>query len=85
MIGQITANDLKVKGISAIDELVDGNDGVVITVRGIDKYVILPVEQYNQLRELELDEAIREAQREIGTGAFFSGSIEEHMERVGNV
>ena len=32
MIAQITANDLKVKGITAIDELVPDNDGVIITV-----------------------------------------------------
>jgi hypothetical protein len=37
MFGQITANDLKIKGISAIDELVFDNDGVIITVRGKEK------------------------------------------------
>jgi hypothetical protein len=50
MIAQITANDLKVKGISAIDELVTDNDGVVITVHGKQKYVVLFMEEYNHLR-----------------------------------
>jgi prevent-host-death family protein len=85
MVGQITANDLKIKGISAIDEIVNDNDGVVITVRGVEKYVILPIEEYNQLREMELDYAIKESKKEIEEGKFFSGSIEEHLKRVSNV
>jgi len=85
MIGQITANDLKVKGISAIDELVSDNNGVVITVRGIEKYVILPIEEYNQLREFELEAAIQESKKDIDGGRYYSGSIEEHMNRVNNV
>jgi len=85
MVGQITANDLKVKGITAIDELVSDNNGVVITVRGVEKYVILPIAEYNQLRELELDAAIQESKYEIEVGRFFTGSIEEHLKRVSNV
>ena len=85
MVGQITANDLKVKGITAIDELVSDNNGVVITVRGVEKYVILPIAEYNQLRELELDAAIQESKNEIESGRFFTGSIEEHLKRVSNV
>ncbi len=85
MIGEITANDLKVGGISAIDELVSDNNGVVITVRGVKKYVILPIAEYNQLRELELDAAIRESKKEIESGQFFTGSIDEHLKRVSSV
>lgn len=85
MVGQITANDLKVKGISAIDELVNDNYGVVITVRGIEKYVILPIEEYNQLREFELEAAIQESRKEIAEGKYFTGSIEEHMKRISDV
>jgi len=85
MVGQITANDLKIKGISAIDEIVNDNNGVVITVRGVEKYIILPIEEYNQLREMELDYAIQESKKEIEEGKFYSGSIEEHLKRVSNV
>ena len=85
MIGPIIANDLKVKGISEIDDMVNDNYGIVITVRGVEKYVILPIEEYNHLREMELDSAIRESKREIAEGKYYSGSIEEHLKRVGNV
>ena len=85
MVGQITANDLKVKGITAINELVSENNGVVITVRGIEKYVILSIDEYNQLRELELDAAIQESKKEVEAGNIFTGSIEEHLKRITNV
>ncbi len=85
MIDHITANDLKVKGISAIDEIVHDTNGVVITVRGVEKYIILPIEDYNQLREMELDYAIQESKKDIEEGNCFSGSIEEHMKRVSDV
>lgn len=85
MIGQITANDLKIRGVSAIDELVSDNIGVVITVRGREKYVILPIEEYNQLREYELEIAIQESKKDIDDGKYYSGSIEEHLNRISNV
>lgn len=70
----VTANDLKVKGISAIDE--QGEKGVIVTVHGVEKYIILPIDQYNQMRELELELAVREARSEILEGNYFSDSIE---------
>ena len=85
MIGQITANDLKVKGITAIDELVSDNDGVIITVRGKEKYVVISIEEYNQLRELELDAAIQEARKDIKEGRYNSGTIADHLKRIENV
>ena len=85
MIAQITANDLKVKGISAIEAAADDNTGVIITVRGVEKYVVLPIEEYNQLRELELEAAIRDSLKDIKSGKYFSGSIDKHLKRVSGV
>jgi PHD/YefM family antitoxin component YafN of YafNO toxin-antitoxin module len=85
MAGQITANDLKVKGISAIDEIADENGGVIITVRGKQKYIVLPIEEYNLLREYELEAAIVETKKDIEAGRFFEGTIEEHLKRVADV
>lgn len=85
MVGLITANDLKTKGISAIDEIVEDTNGVVVTVRGVEKYIILPIDEYNNLREMELDYAIQETKKEIEAGKFFSGTIEDHLKRVSDV
>lgn len=85
MARQITANDLKVKGITAIEGMATDDREVIITVHGKQKYVILPIEEYNQLREFELDAAIQEAKRDIAEGRYHSGPIEEHLKRIHNV
>jgi len=85
MIGQISANVLKVRGITAIDEMTADNREVVITVRGKQKYVILPIDEYNQLREFELDAAIREAEQDYKSGKYSTGTIEEHIARIRDV
>jgi prevent-host-death family protein len=85
MNGQITANDLKVKGISAIDDLVNENNGVVITVHGKQKYVVLSMEEYSQLREFELDAAIQETKNDIKNGMVYTGTIEDHIKRIRSV
>ena len=85
MVAQITANDLKVRGISAIESVAGDNAGVIITVRGVEKYVVLSIEEYNQLRELELEAAIQESLKDIKSGKYFSGSIDKHLKRVSSV
>ncbi len=78
----ITANELKTKGVSSLDDTVKTNGCAVITVHGKDKYVVLRIEDYNKLRELELNLAIKESLKEIKEGKVFTNGIEEHMKRV---
>ncbi|MDA8426751.1 MAG: type II toxin-antitoxin system prevent-host-death family antitoxin [Treponema sp.] len=85
MVNEVTANDLKVKGITAIDDIASAGYEVVITVRGKQKYVVMTVEEYNRLREYELSGAIIEARNDITNGKFMKGNIEDHMKRMGNV
>ena len=85
MANEITANDLKVKGITAIDDITSSGYEAVITVRGKQKYVVMTIEEYNKLREYELAGAIIEAKNDIKNGKFKKGSVEEHMKRLGNV
>ena len=47
----VTANELKTKGISRLDEITSNGDEAVISVRGKKRYVVLTLEQYNYLRE----------------------------------
>ena len=51
----ITANDLKVKGVPVLDEALSAHREAIITVRGQARYVVLSMETYDRLRELELD------------------------------
>lgn len=78
----ITANDLKTKGVTLLnDETSDGSE-VIITVRGKSKYVVLPIEKYNYLRECELDAALLESRKDIKDGKFIKESVEKHIKRI---
>ena len=45
MAQTITANELKIKGVTILnDETADGTE-VIITVRGKNKFVVLPIEK----------------------------------------
>ena len=78
----ISANDLKSKGISLIDQVTAQGAEAVITVRGKMRYVIVPIETYNHLRECELDAALREVQQDIKNGKFVKESAEKHVKRI---
>ncbi|MFZ1980964.1 MAG: type II toxin-antitoxin system prevent-host-death family antitoxin [Smithella sp.] len=82
MAQTITANELKTKGVSILnDETADGTE-VIITVRGKNKFVVLPIEKYNYLRECELEAALLESKRDIKEGKFFKESVEKHIKRI---
>jgi len=68
----INANDLKRNGIAGIERamLNDDENGVMVDVRGKAKYVILSIEEFNQYREYQLDQAIAEAEHCIAKGEY---------------
>jgi hypothetical protein len=82
---EISANDLKVKGISAIEDITSSGSEAVITVRGKQKYIVMTIEEYNKLREFELEAAIIESKQDILQGRFKTDSIENHLNRIRNV
>jgi hypothetical protein len=51
----ISANDLKTKGVSAIELALGGAPEATISVRSKDKFVVMDMAQYHYLRECELD------------------------------
>ena len=78
----ITANELKTKGVSVLNgESTDGSE-IIITVRGKNKYVVLPIEKYNYLRECELETALLETKRDLKEGKFTKESVEKHIKRI---
>jgi PHD/YefM family antitoxin component YafN of YafNO toxin-antitoxin module len=78
----ITANQLKTKGISLIEKHLAGNPELVITVRGKEKFVVMDMQQYNYLRECELDAALHETRADYEAGRFVTESVEEHIQRI---
>ena len=81
-MGALAANDLKTKGISAVEARLKVDEEVVISVRGQDRYVIMDLEKYNKLREYELAMAIQEAKADVAAGRFVTESVADHMRRI---
>ncbi len=80
----ITANELKTKGVALISEVTKDGAEAIISVRGKNRFVIIPIESYNKLRELELEAAIEETRKEIKDGKFVEESVAEHIARITN-
>ena len=78
----ITANELKTKGISALDPVLNDHHQATITVRGKARYVVMDIAMYNQLREYELDTAIRESLADIEKGDVVQESVSAHIKRI---
>ena len=81
----ITANELKTKGVSALEEITNQDSEAIISVRGKNKFVVLSIEEYNYLREYELEAAINESLKDIKAGRVFDESIDDHMKRISGV
>jgi len=78
----ITANELKTKGVSVIENNLSGVDELIITVRGKESYVVMNMEHYNYLRECELDAALHQAKADVEAGDFIVESVNDHVERI---
>ena len=78
----LAANDLKVKGVKAIEEEMEHFDEVGITVRGKVKFVVMKVEKFDKLREYELDKALAEARQDMKEGRFIIETLDEHIKRL---
>ena len=82
-MAHITANDLKTRGIAAIEaSLGNGRTEAVVSVRGAERYVVMEVAQYQHLRECELEAALAESRAELGAGRFVVESPARHVARV---
>ena len=79
----VTANDLKVKGISYLEGLVKTYSEIIISVRGKNRYVVLPIEEYERLKEADLEMAVREAEEDYGKGKYTKETAADHFKRIG--
>ena len=81
-MNSITANELKTKGVSIVENALRDDDEVIVTVRGKDKYVIVELNKYSKLRDYELEIALLEARADVAEGRIKRESVAEHMKRV---
>ena len=78
----ITANQLKTKGIVAIENNLTDDHELVITVRGKEKFVVMDINHYNYLRECELETALHETRDDYKKRKFVTESVDKHVKRV---
>ena len=78
----LTANELKTKGITRLEEVTSSGEEAIISVRGKHRFVVVSIEQYNHLRECELEAAIAETERDLADGNVIQEPIEDHIKRI---
>ena len=78
----ISANDLKTKGVMAIEAILADHSEAIVSVRGKDKFVVMEIAQYNYLRECELEAALAETRADLAAGRLVQESAEAHVSRL---
>ncbi len=81
-MSSLTANDLKTKGVSAIEAVLAERPEAVVSVRGKDRFVVMEIAQYHHLRECELEAALAETRADIAAGRTVKESAAAHVKRV---
>ena len=82
IMGTVVANNLKTKGIKAIEEALLDQLEAPVSVRGQVKYVVMSQEQYQYLRKCELEAALAESRADLAGGRFVKETVAEHIKRL---
>ena len=82
LMSSLTANDLKTKGIAAIEASLAHQPEAIISVRGKDRFVVMELAQYHYLRECELDAALAQSRADLAAGRAVQESAAAHMARL---
>jgi hypothetical protein len=81
-MSNISANDLKTKGIAAIEFALSSSPEAMVSVRGKDRFVVMDIAQYHYLRECELDAALAQTRADLAAGRAVQESPEAHLDRL---
>ena len=81
-MSNLTANDLKTKGVAAIEAALAERPEAIVSVRGKDRFVVMEIEQYHYLRECELEAALAETRADIAAGRFVKETPAAHIKRI---
>ena len=81
-MSHISANDLKTKGIAAIELALSNAPEAIVSVRGKDRFVVMDMAQYHYLRECELDAALAQTRADLAAGRMVQESPEAHLARL---
>ena len=80
----ISANEVKKRGVSIFDEMLEQFSEVIINFRGKKKYVVIDYERYKNFREYELEKAYKEVMQDIEKGDYHT-DVEKHLKEIMDV
>ena len=81
-MSHLSANELKIRGVAAIEAALQEHSEAIVSVRGKDRYVVMSLAQYQHLRECELEAALVEAKADVEAGRMVKESVEAHLARL---
>ncbi len=84
-MSHLTANDLKTRGVAAIESILAERTEAIVSVRGKERFVVMEIAQYHYLRECELDAALAETRADLAAGRSVQESPEAHVARVKSI
>ena len=77
----IMANEVKTKGVSVFDTMLEKFSEVIISVRGKNKYCVIPFEEYEEYRAYKLDMAHKEVMQNIAAGNYHTDT-KKHFDAI---
>ena len=77
-MSQISANDLKTKGVAAIEAALATEPEAMVS----NRYVVMELAHYHYLRECELEAALAQTRADLEAGRFRKESPEAHFARL---
>jgi prevent-host-death family protein len=78
----LTASDLRTKGISGVERILQDAEEVVISVRGKPRYVVVDIAHYDFLRECEIAAAWAQTRADVAAGRYWREGADAHMTRT---
>jgi PHD/YefM family antitoxin component YafN of YafNO toxin-antitoxin module len=81
-MSHVSANDLKTRGIAAIEAALSEHAEALVSVRGKDRFVVMELAQYHYLRECELEAALAHSKADVAAGRVIKESAEAHLARL---
>lgn len=78
----ISANDLKTRGVAAIEAALADQPEALVSVRGKERFVVMDIAHYHYLRECELEAALAETRADLAAGRAVQESPEEHLKKL---
>jgi hypothetical protein len=79
---QLSANDLKLRGIAAIEAVLAHQVEATISVCGKERFVVMEMAQYHYLRECELEAALAQSRADVAAGRAVQESAQAHVARL---